>query len=601
MTTRPKLNQKGEEDELTVLPHVHRRMYSLCFKGLWRWRPRSVLFIWLLLLAAAPPSAHGYFLGDIKAVLNGCKDHWTLQDRAAMPRLYQMTVCVNIRVVVPGHWFAFSYSSVHAPWPEFGLEGDEHAIYVQFLRVRHEFRLQLSLLHWHQVCLRRDVPGNTFSLEVDGRMVSKRTVIASAIPPYGSLWLGCRPREQAPKSNLGQVELYLFRMWSDLGNHWHCEDGTVIGWDSHYWGATSHKAIRRDPYLHCATTLGLGRLFLPSPDTPSLPASLTSSSNTSPANHVSTSTQTSPGTTLPAQITSGTSVSSASPLLGCDVSQLCSNTSAYYWMLISVEAKDGNKTQKDVHNLVSKAFGCHADGGDAAQAVTSFMDFCQGDRQLQVVEVSCGAKINISQTSCDVLLLLTHAVSAWDLQRAGVSALQQARERMRATIIGEVERVGRNLCEDVDPSSGGFVRCTSPLDDICQSNNSSTPTCSLLQLNSHRAPLTGTHSCSSESLKHKQPFLFMQLTVASAALTMSVCAAGGAPRLYDCTAFCNSTGQFYGLRINMDSDVVNITSIRSLLLNVTSLCNSSSQCRDYSEILQRLQGIHLECQETPQR
>ena len=108
----------------------------------------------------------GYFLGDTKAVLNGCKDHWTLQDRAAIPLLFQMTVCVDIRVVVPGAWVAFSYSSVHSHRPELGLEGDDTALYGWLLRVRHRFPLQLSPKHWHRVCLRRDVLGNSFSLEV---------------------------------------------------------------------------------------------------------------------------------------------------------------------------------------------------------------------------------------------------------------------------------------------------------------------------------------------------------------------------------------------------------------------------------------------------
>lgn len=85
-----------------------------------------------------------------------------------MPLLFQMTVCVDIRVVVPGAWVAFSYSSVLTPKPELGLEGDEEAIYAWLLRVRHRFPLQLSLTHWHRVCLKRDVLGNTFRLEVTG-------------------------------------------------------------------------------------------------------------------------------------------------------------------------------------------------------------------------------------------------------------------------------------------------------------------------------------------------------------------------------------------------------------------------------------------------
>lgn len=112
-----------------------------------------------------------YFLGNTKAVLNGCKDHWTLQDSASMPPLFQMTVCVDIRVVVPGDWVAFSYNSVHAPRPELGLEGDGEALYGWLLSVRHRFPFRLSLGDWHRVCLRRDVQHKSFSLEVKLKLV----------------------------------------------------------------------------------------------------------------------------------------------------------------------------------------------------------------------------------------------------------------------------------------------------------------------------------------------------------------------------------------------------------------------------------------------
>lgn len=99
-------------------------------------------------------------------MLNGCEDHWTLQDRGAVPQLYQMTVCVHIRVVVPGAWVAFSYSPVSAPAPDLGLEGDEGAVYGWLLRVRHRFPVPLTPAQWHRVCLRMDAYGNSFSLEV---------------------------------------------------------------------------------------------------------------------------------------------------------------------------------------------------------------------------------------------------------------------------------------------------------------------------------------------------------------------------------------------------------------------------------------------------
>ncbi|XP_076617091.1 uncharacterized protein adgrg2a isoform X2 [Chaetodon auriga] len=536
-------------------PCVSRRMCGLFFEGQWRWTHRFPLVIWLLLLAAAPPNAFGFFMGDTKAVLNGCEDHWTLQDGAAMPLLFQMTVCVNIRVVVPGAWVAFSYSSVHAPGPELGLEGDDEALYGWLLRVRHRFPLRLSPTDWHRVCLRRDVQRNTFSLEVDGEMVAERTVIARAIPPSGSLWLGCRPRDQPLGAKLGRVELYLFRMWEDLSDHGLCEDGTVIGWNNQYWGLTSSNARQRDPSLLCATKTGVGRLFT----TPPVPSATSSPVIVTPVTHISNQT---------------TQVAGSS-LVNCDISQLCSNTNAYFWMSISVEAEGGSKTEQDVHSLVSKAFGCH---DEAARRVTGFMDFCQDDRQLQVVQVSCKAKRDIRETTCDVLLQLSHAVSACELQRAGVSALQQAGgQQIQARITGEVERVGRDLCEDVEPSSGGFVRCTSTssLEDICQANKQSKLTCSLIEPHSNPAPQPMAGSCSRE-----------------------------ASRFYDCTAFCNSTSQFFATRINISSASVNVDLLKGLLsgVSVAHMCDamSGSMCQD-SEILKLYQGPHLECHGTQQR
>lgn len=90
--------------------------------------------------------------------------------------------------------------------------------------------------------------------QVDGTMAAERTVIAQAIPPSGSLWLGCRPRDRPPGSKLGEVELYLFRMWADLDDHGICEDGTVIGWSAPYWGVTGPDARQRDPSLLCGET-----------------------------------------------------------------------------------------------------------------------------------------------------------------------------------------------------------------------------------------------------------------------------------------------------------------------------------------------------------
>ncbi|CAL8312898.1 unnamed protein product [Merluccius merluccius] len=203
---------------------------------------------WVWMLA---PTVSAHFLGDSKAVLSGCEASWTLQVQDAMPRLYRMTVCVHVCVLSPGAWVAFSYRSAHGPRPDLGLEGDDGALYGWLLGVRHRFPMPLPLNRWRQVCLRRDVHADTFTLSVDGMPVAERRVIARAIPPSGSLRLGCRARDHRPGAVSGRIELYLFRVWPDLAEHALCEDGSVIGWDSEFWGVTSSRARERDDSLAC--------------------------------------------------------------------------------------------------------------------------------------------------------------------------------------------------------------------------------------------------------------------------------------------------------------------------------------------------------------
>ncbi|XP_049912804.1 adhesion G-protein coupled receptor G2 [Epinephelus moara] len=127
----------------------------------------------------------------------------------------------------------------------------------------------------------------------------------------------------------------------------------------------------------------------------------------------------------------------------------------------------------------------------------------------------------------------------------------------------------------MEPSSGGFVRCTSTssLDDICQANKHSELTCSLVEPDSNPAAQPKTESCSSE-----------------------------APRFCDCTAFCNSASQFFAIRININSVSVDINILKGLLseLNAIRTCfaMSGSECRD---ILKHYKRAHLECHGTQQR
>lgn len=95
---------------------------------------------------------------------------------------------------------------------------------------------------------------SVWTSQVDGQVVSERTVIAQAIPASGSLWLGCRPPDHPWGSAPGGVELYLFRMWEDLRSHGPCEDGALIGWNTQHWGPPSARARQGDPHLECGET-----------------------------------------------------------------------------------------------------------------------------------------------------------------------------------------------------------------------------------------------------------------------------------------------------------------------------------------------------------
>ncbi|XP_023182517.1 adhesion G-protein coupled receptor G2 [Xiphophorus maculatus] len=559
-------------------------MFGLFFEATWRRRLCFHQLIFFFLAAAAPPTVDGYFLGDIKAVLNGCEDHWALRDGISVPLLSQMTVCVNIRVVVPGPWVAFSYSSVRTLNPDLGLEGDDKAIYGWLLQVQHRFPFKMSPMVWHRVCLRRDVRRNIFSLEVDHIMVAERTVIAQAIPLSGSLWLGCHQRNPSPGGAVGKVELYLFRMWADLGEHRSCEDGTEIGWDANYWDVTSpnaketdhslpcdHRRLRRDTNPSNATASGVDSVITSGAGSSRVfPAETSYSEITSPAvvrtttpdkssaNQVALSTRVHPITALPAE-RSRTAVT-------CDISQLCSNKSAYYWIPMSVKAEQSNKTEQDLRNLVSKAFDCSSTSNEAG-----FSNFCEANGQLQVVEVTCRAKpaATKSQTVCNVLLFLSRAMSACDLQHAGNAALQRAGGSLQANITGNVERVGRTLCEDGLPSSGDFVRCTSTssLDEICRLNRTTNVTCSVLETNSVATPQQAPNSCS-----------------------------GTTPRFCNCSAFCETESQLYAIKIKITSNTT-VIHLKHLLLksNILSVCIPNLQGVNCSDIVTKHTRTHLEC------
>uniref|UniRef100_A0A8C2EZ31 Adhesion G-protein coupled receptor G2 n=1 Tax=Cyprinus carpio TaxID=7962 RepID=A0A8C2EZ31_CYPCA len=225
-----------------------------------RYKKSAHHLVWLLCLwAHFLPQVDGFFMSDAKAVLQGCDDHWSLQEKERMPVLFQTTVCVDVQVLSPGEWTAFSYVSVPAPRYELALQGDANNLYAWLLGVRHQFPVQLTTHQWYHICLRWDAPRKSFSLTIGGNSeVYQRTAIARAIPPSGRLLLGCQPNKASPGVKMATVELYLFRIWDDVGEHRACEDGTVIGWDSRLWAITQAQARVQDYTLQC----GLGHLRL---------------------------------------------------------------------------------------------------------------------------------------------------------------------------------------------------------------------------------------------------------------------------------------------------------------------------------------------------
>lgn len=208
-----------------------------------------------LLFSCSFFSGHSYFLSDSKAVLQGCTDQWTLQENQNIPKLLQMTVCVNVRVTTAGQWIAFSLTSPRSPYYDLALQGDGDAVYAWLLGVQHRFPVRLALEYWHHLCLRMDSSRNSFSLSVNSSQeTQERTVITHAIQPSGKLQLGCEPSNVSPGTSMATVELYLFRMWADVSKHERCEKGTMVDWDSSMWSISRAQALVQDNTLSCGET-----------------------------------------------------------------------------------------------------------------------------------------------------------------------------------------------------------------------------------------------------------------------------------------------------------------------------------------------------------
>ncbi|GAA6079153.1 adhesion G-protein coupled receptor G2 [Tachysurus ichikawai] len=199
---------------------------------------------------AAP--ADSYFMSNSKAVLQGCRDQWILQDKQSVPKLSQITVCMDMRLLTAGNWMAFSYTTPRSPKYDLALHGDSKAMYAWILGVQHRFPVQLTLEHWHRLCLRIDSLRNSFILNISSSQKTyERTVFAHAMQLNGKLQLGCQPWDIFPETSMATMELYMFRMWGDVREHANCEDGTIVGWDSSMWSISQAQAWVQDNALYC--------------------------------------------------------------------------------------------------------------------------------------------------------------------------------------------------------------------------------------------------------------------------------------------------------------------------------------------------------------
>ncbi|KPP70466.1 hypothetical protein Z043_110704 [Scleropages formosus] len=189
------------------------------------------------------------YLGGMKAVFpNDCGDHWTLREQGTLAKLAKMTVCVDVRVLFPGTWIAFSYRSPHSPQSELTLQGDGRILLVMLGWQRYRFYVPLALNQWHRVCLSLNAPKSFLTLRVNN--VNYWQSIGTAVSPTsssGELRLGC----QRPSESVAKVELYLLRVWDNVLRHSNCEDGNVVGWNSEQWEYHA-STVMEDSTLPCA-------------------------------------------------------------------------------------------------------------------------------------------------------------------------------------------------------------------------------------------------------------------------------------------------------------------------------------------------------------
>ncbi|XP_066555111.1 adhesion G-protein coupled receptor G4 isoform X2 [Amia ocellicauda] len=203
----------------------------------------------LLLLVCCAPRGHGDFLGSYSAEFTkGCNDGWTLKETVNLPSLVNLTVCVSVKLKAPGTWTAFTYKADESKNYDLAIKGNQNGIHVWLKGKDYKFTNIMSWNIWHQICLKVNMIEKGFTLDVSG--ASNWTSVSNiTVPGRGKLRLGCGAG--LDDSDSKKLELYLFRLWRDTGNHSACEDGNAVGWNSDYWDF-QNKTLVYDTSLSCS-------------------------------------------------------------------------------------------------------------------------------------------------------------------------------------------------------------------------------------------------------------------------------------------------------------------------------------------------------------
>ncbi|XP_072534272.1 uncharacterized protein [Salminus brasiliensis] len=267
-----------------------------------------------------------------------------------------------------------------------------------------------------------------------------------------------------------------------------------------------------------------------------------------------TSDATSPHTTAnPSDSASTPTTKESTVSVQCNLFQICNNKTSCYWMLVSVEvpAAETNKSEQDVKTWFSTL-------NQNSSTIT-----------LQVIGVNCGGITDFKTTDCTVMMKLTQPSDSCTIRQL----LQQksGNSSLHVKLLGEVARVGRNLCLEKNMSSPG---------DVFVFRNSSMPSSEIC---AEEAPVSV--ACSFQN----RGFIPYGLNIAPAQSydnnTQYYC---------NCNSFCNRSEAFYGFSLNIMSRNVTFDDVKNTITQLDCPCNSTvlpSLCN----VSSHYQRVNIQC------